>query len=56
VRIRTRIAEEPLVPAVKAMVAHVLKRREIGRTMPPFVDLPAEAAARLGRDVDGLTG
>jgi 4-hydroxy-tetrahydrodipicolinate synthase len=54
VRMRQRIAQEPLVPAVKAMVAHRLGQHGIARLLPPFVELPAAVASALAADIDGL--
>lgn len=54
VRMRQRIAQDPLVPAVKASVAHRLGRPGIARMLPPFVELSAAAAAALAADLDAL--
>lgn len=48
------LCAHPIVPAVKALVAHRSGEAGYGRTRPPLVDLEPERAAALGRGFEAL--
>ena len=50
--LRTLVATRPLVPAVKAMVAHRLGLPAVAATLPPLSDLPVDEARALARDFE----
>lgn len=55
-RIRALVSRRPLIPSVKALLAHRLNDPEFGRLVPPLMALDADDARQVARDFDGATG
>lgn len=54
-RIRRLFDGKPLVPGVKALVAHIMGDRDYARTLPPFVDLDAGLEEEIRAGFEALT-